>query len=416
MGRLFWFVPGKSGLKIASFSGHVAWKSKIRLPGNIMLSNSDIIELTKFRRHLHEKPELSGEEYETARMVTEFMRDTTPDEVLTELGGTGIALIYNGTEPGPTVMVRAELDALPIEELTEVEHKSQVEGKGHLCGHDGHMAMVCAVGRMMAKQRPARGRVVLLFQPAEETGQGARAVLDDPRFAQIAPDVALSLHNLPGLPLGNVAIVDGPANCASRGIRIELTGKTAHASMPETGVSPMNAVAELMPGLTALGAGGALVPGYRLVTVTHAEMGEAVFGVTPAHAVVLGTLRCLEDADMAALCEDAEALIARVAERDGLQVNTSYHDVFYACTNAPDPTAVLKRAVESCNIPVIEDQDPVRWSEDFGLFGKEAQSSMFLLGSGTDQPQLHNPDYDFPDDLIPVGAGVFEAAIREILG
>lgn len=381
-----------------------------------MLSNSDIIELTEFRRRLHEKPELSGEEHETARMVAGFMQDTGPDEVLTGLGGTGVALVYNGVAPGPTVMVRAELDALPIEELTEVAHKSQIAGNGHLCGHDGHMAMVCAVGRMMAKQRPAKGRVVLLFQPAEETGYGARAVLDDPRFAQIKPDVALSLHNLPGLPLGHVAIAEGPANCASRGIRIELTGKTAHASMPETGVSPMQAVAELMPGLTALGTGGALMPGYRLVTVTHAEMGEAVFGVTPGHAVVLGTLRCLQDADMAALCTQAEALINNLAERDGLQVKLSYHDVFHACTNAAEPTAVLKRAVATKNVPLIEDVGPMRWSEDFGLFGHGAQSAMFLLGSGTDQPQLHNPDYDFPDDLIPVGAGIFEAAIREILG
>ncbi len=381
-----------------------------------MLSNSDIVELTQFRRHLHEKPELSGEEYETAKMVTEFMQNTVPDEVLTDLGETGVALVYYGAEPGPTVMVRAELDALPIEELTEVAHKSQIAGKGHLCGHDGHMAMVCAVGRMMAKQRPAKGRVILLFQPAEETGQGARAVLDDARFAQIKPDVAVSLHNLPGLPLGHVAIAEGPANCASRGIRIELTGKTAHASMPETGVSPMQAVAALMPGLTELGSGGKLVPGYRLVTVTHAEMGEAVFGVTPGHAVVLGTLRCLQDADMAALCEEAEALISEVAKRDGLQVKLSYHDVFHACTNAADPTAVLKRAVEQRNVPLIEDAGPMRWSEDFGLFGHEAQSAMFLLGSGTDQPQLHNPDYDFPDDLIPVGAGIFQAAIREILG
>ncbi|MBI1492493.1 amidohydrolase [Halocynthiibacter styelae] len=381
-----------------------------------MLSNSDIVELTQFRCHLHEKPELSGEEYETAKMVTEFMQNTVPDEVLTDLGETGVALVYNGAEPGPTVMVRAELDALPIEELTEVAHKSQIAGKGHLCGHDGHMVMVCAVGRMMAKQRPAKGRVVLLFQPAEETGQGARAVRDDARFAQIKPDVALSLHNLPGLPLGHVAIAEGPANCASRGIRIELTGKTAHASMPETGVSPMQAVAALMPGLTELGSGGKLVPGYRLVTVTHAEMGEAVFGVTPGHAVVLGTLRCLQDADMATLCEEAEALISEVAKRDGLQVKLSYHDVFHACTNAADPTAVLKRAVEQRNVPLIEDAGPMRWSEDFGLFGYGAQSAMFLLGSGTDQPQLHNPDYDFPDDLIPVGAGIFEAAIREILG
>ncbi|WP_202903904.1 amidohydrolase [Halocynthiibacter namhaensis] len=385
-----------------------------------MLSNSDIIELTAFRRKLHEMPEISGEEVETAKQVVAFMSDTQPDHVLTKLGGTGVAIVYEGAAPGPTVMVRAELDALPIEELTDVVHKSQIAGKGHLCGHDGHMAMTCAVGRMLAKQRPAKGRVVLLFQPAEETGQGARAVLEDPRFADVAPDIALSLHNLPGLALGHVGIASGPANCASRGLQIELTGKTAHASMPETGTSPMAAIAELMPALTKLGPGGALESGYRLVTVTHAEMGEAVFGVTPGHAVVYATLRCLEDADMAALCSAAETLISEVAQREGLEVSLSYHDVFHACTNAPAPTAALIKACESQNIPLHHDLGAMRWSEDFGLFGHEAlgcgaQSAMFLLGSGSEQPQLHNPDYDFPDDLIAIGASVFHRAIRDIL-
>jgi amidohydrolase len=386
-----------------------------------MLSNQNLADLVAFRRALHQRPELSGAEVETAGRVVDFLKQTNPDQVITglggtEAGGTGVAVVYDGVEPGPTVMVRAELDGLPIHDLGDVAHHSQLPGKGHLCGHDGHMAMLCALGLMLARNRPARGRAILLFQPAEETGQGAAAVLDDPQFQPIAPDIALSLHNLPGLPLGHVGLTEGPFNCASRGLQIELTGKTAHASMPETGVSPMQALAQLMPALTALGTGGALQPGFRLVTLTHAQMGEPAFGIAPGAATLMATLRCLEDADMAALCAQAEALVSQVAETECLTVATSYHDIFLTSTNAPDPLACLHRACDALAIPTHLDLGPMRWSEDFGRFGHAAKSAMFVLGSGEDHAQLHNPDYDFPDDLIPIGAGIFDHALHDLLG
>jgi len=381
-----------------------------------VLTNSDIAELTAFRRELHRFPEVSGAEGETARRVAGFLAGTAPDRVVTGLGGTGIAAVFDSGVTGPTLMIRAELDGLPIEDLGGHGHKSQVPGKGHLCGHDGHMAMLCAVARLLARDRPARGRAVLLFQPAEETGAGAAAVLADPEFAAIAPDMALSLHNLPGLPLGHAALVPGPANCASRGLEIRLTGRTAHASMPETGASPMRALARLMPELTALGPGGAIAPGFRLATVTHADMGEPTFGIAPGAARLMVTLRCLEDADMAALCAAAEALARGIAEAEGLAIEMGYHDVFHACTNAPEAAAVLRRACLEGNVPLDEDLPPMRWSEDFGLFGRHCPAAMFLLGAGTGHPQLHNPDYDFPDDLIAVGAGVFFRAAKAVLG
>lgn len=380
------------------------------------LSNRELADLVALRRTLHQRPELSGAEVETARQIVAFLKATRPDQIVTGLGGTGVAVIFQGAEPGPTVMVRAELDGLPIQDLGDGTHVSQLPGMGHLCGHDGHMAMLCAVGLMLARNRPARGRAVLLFQPAEETGQGAASVLDDAKFAALAPDIALSLHNLPGLPLGHVALTKGPFNCASRGLQIELTGKTAHASMPETGVSPMQALARLMPALTALGTGGALQPGYRLVTLTHAQMGEPAFGIAPGAATIMATLRCLEDADMAALCAKAEALVAELAKVEALSVTTSYHDIFHACTNAPEPLDCLHRACDALSIPTHLDLGPMRWSEDFGQFGHAAKSAMFVLGSGEDHPQLHNPDYDFPDDLIPIGANIFDHALRELLG
>ena len=153
-------------------------------------------------------------------------------------------------------------------------------GKSHMCGHEGHTAILAAMAPAWAPAA-ARGRVVLMFQPAEETGAGAAGVIADPRYAEIAPDFAFSLHNLPGVPLGHVRLKAGVVNCASRGIRIRLTGKTAHSSMPETGTSPMAAISELMPALVALGNGTFDDDDFAMVTVTHCAMGEAVFGIAP---------------------------------------------------------------------------------------------------------------------------------------
>ncbi len=380
-------------------------------------SNQDIADLVAWRRKLHESPELSGEEAGTALEVRAFLSPTGPDQIIAGLGGHGVAFVYEGAEPGPTVLFRAELDALPIEELGEVPHRSRTSGTAHLCGHDGHMATLAALGRGFGRQRPASGRAVLMFQPAEETGQGAAAVIADPRYGQrIAPDYAFSLHNWPGIALGHVALTQGPVNCASRGMRIVLDGKTAHASMPETGISPMNAVARLMPALTALSAGDVQSPDFSLVTVTHASMGAAAFGVAPARAEIWATLRTLVDERMEALVGAAETLVREAAEAEDLAAEISYHDIFQHCENNAEAVEHLQRAMQAENIPYDASGLPMRPSEDFGLFGDAAKSAMFFLGSGRDYPALHNPDYDFPDDLIPIGARIFMRTARDLLG
>lgn len=381
----------------------------------MFLTNSDLVELVDLRHRLHRNPEISGEECETAAAIVASLEPTKPDRVVTGLGGHGVAAIYEGRDPGPTVMVRAELDALPIEELSDAPHRSQVPGKGHLCGHDGHMTILAGLARGLGRARPRRGRAVLLFQPAEETGAGAAAVIADPQFAAIAPDYAFSLHNKPGIPLGHARLSEGPANCASRGLRIVLTGETSHASTPEYGRSPVPAVARLMPALTALGPGGALDAAYALVTVTHAGIGEPAFGIAPGRAEIWVTLRTLTDAQMGALCQKAEALVREAASRDGLAVEMSYHDVFHHCENEAEAVAHLRRAFEEEAMP-HGPTEPSRGSEDFGLFGRKAKSAMFILGSGEGSPHLHNPDFDFPDALIEPGARIFMRTLRNLLG
>jgi len=381
------------------------------------LSNSDIIELTAFRRNLHRRPEVSGEEAETARAVAKAVSDWEPDRVLTGIGGHGVAAVYDSHQPGPTVMIRSELDALPIVELSDLPHASEVPGKGHLCGHDGHSTILLGVARLLSRQPPAKGRVVLMFQPAEEDGSGAAAVIKDPAFPQITPDWALSLHNMPGVALGRAWLAAGPANCASVGLKIILNGATAHASLPETGRAPTPALSSLIDGLRAMGPGGTMQPGFRLATITHLRMGEPAFGIAPGEAELWVTLRGLTDDDLNALLNQAQTLARDLATQFGLGVAFTVHDHFHACSNDPEATGVLGRALDAIGVGYDAGDMPMRGSEDFGRFGGAgAKSAMVFLGSGTDHPALHTQTYDFPDDLIPQGVAIFHHAIREILG
>ena len=382
----------------------------------MVLTNQDMVELVAFRHKLHRMPELSREEAQTAQEIRAVLAATNPDRLITGLGGHGIAAVYEGAQPGPTVMIRAELDGLPIEEISGIPYRSAVPGKGHLCGHDGHMTILTGLARLLGRRRPQHGRVVLLFQPAEEDGSGAAAVVADPRFRELTPDFAFTLHNLPGLALGKVALTEGPVNCASRGMRIVLNGKTAHASMPETGISPVSVVAELMPALTALGRGGPLDEDFAMVTITHAKIGEPAFGVAPARAEIWATLRTLTDETMEELCVSAEHLVLSAATQKGLSVEISHDDIFQHCENAPEAVAHLRRALDEEGIVHDRGDLPMRASEDFGRFGHRAPAAMFFLGAGENHPSLHNPDYDFPDDLIGIGTRVFMRAIRNLLG
>lgn len=383
--------------------------------GSALFSNADIVELIDFRHALHLSPEISGEERDTARRVVRFLQAARPDRIITELGGHGVAAIFDSGKPGPTAMFRCELDALPIQEISDSSYRSEVPGKGHLCGHDGHMTILAALARALHREPPRHGRAVLLFQPAEENGAGAAAVIADPKFAEIEPDYAFALHNMPGLPLGFATLSTGPANCASRGMRISLSGKTSHASVPEAGRSPMRAVADLMPALTALGKGGALDENYRLVTVTHARMGEPAFGIAPGYAEIWATLRTLRDEKMDAMCAEAEALVRESASRCGLGIEITYHDVFHHCDNDAEAVKLLRQAFDDEGVSHGE-SDPMRGSEDFGLFGRSAKAAMFLFGSGENTPQLHNPDFDFPDALIEPGARIFMRVAANLLG
>ncbi len=378
--------------------------------------NAEFAHLVAWRHKLHQFPELSGEEAETAREVVSFLADTRPDQVLTGLGGHGVALVYNGAEAGPTVLLRCELDALQIHEISDLPYRSRVDGKAHMCGHDGHMTMMAAVARHISRQRPARGRAVLLFQPAEETAHGAEAVLADPKFAEITPDYAFAIHNMPGLPLAHIAVAAGQITCASMGLCIELTGKTAHASMPETGISPATAVARIIDNIKTFEAGDVVAKGFRRVTLTSVQMGKPVFGITPGSAEIRMTLRTPESNAILGLLDNVLEMVGEVAAQERLSVAHSTHNFFRACINDADAAAAFDEAANRMNLSRVTDYVPIRGAEDFGLFGSCSKSALLFIGSGIDRPMVHNPDYDFPDELIPVGAELFIGVLDQLLG
>ncbi|NVD06027.1 amidohydrolase [Vibrio sp. JPW-9-11-11] len=381
-----------------------------------MLTQAQLIDL---RKTLHQHPELSHQEVTTAQRIQSVFTEFAPDETHTQLGGEGLAFVFNGYEAGPSTLIRCELDALPIEEINTFNHRSCICGVSHKCGHDGHMTIVSALGAVLATNRPQRGRVILCFQPAEETGTGAIDMVSDPRFASLMPDYAFALHNYPGLELGKVAVRSGTFNCASRGMIIRLKGKTSHAAHPEDGISPALAMCQIIEQFHQLPAilERQNTAGRDWITVIHAKLGEVAFGTSPCDAVVMATLRSESNQGMAKLVEQAEQIARECAQLGQLEVQFGYQDVFQASVNSDEGCQHVVAACENNAAPYHLMKEPMRWSEDFGQFTAVAkQGAMFALGAGIESPQLHNPDYDFPDELIPIGRDLFLSLIEQING
>lgn len=375
-----------------------------------LLSDQELDALIQTRRLLHQKPEVSGQEEDTAGFIVQRLHDYGPDQIVEGLGGHGVAAVFEGAEPGATLMFRCELDGLPILEVSDLAHRSLYEGKGHLCGHDGHMSILLGLGQVIARDRPVRGRVVLLFQPAEEDGSGAKAVLEDPAFAALRPDMSFSLHNYPGVELNHVLLRAGPVNCASRGLRLCFDGKTAHAAQPEHGVAPTPAIAACLAQFSQLADEVAESTGnLAMATITHCQIGEAAFGIAPGQGEIWVTLRTLLDNQMAQLSERIETFATDVARQHGLRLSMEVSDDFSHCENSPEAVKIFAKALDTLGVPYCEDGLPIRASEDFGRFRACGDSAMIFLGAGLDHPKLHNPDYDFPDDLIRCGVEIFDA-------
>lgn len=375
-------------------------------------------DLVALRRRLHALAEASGAEANTSALVAGELRACRPSLVLEGLGGHGVAAAWDPPAPadGPVVLLRAELDAVPVPETIRLAHASRTPGISHKCGHDGHMAMLLGVARRLATGPPPRGRIVLLFQPAEETGAGAAAVAADPRLRALQPDWLFALHNLPGYGEGRVLARPGAFAAGSAGMRVRLRGRTAHAAEPARGRSPDRAMSELITALVTLPPGDR--DALELVTVTHARLGEPAFGVAPGEAEVLATLRSDDDRALDGLRRRAAATARAAARRHGLACSLSWEEVFPVAWNDPAATALVRRAARQAGLAASRPRESAfRWSEDFGVLAKLGRGALFGLGAGRRSPGLHAERYDFNDSLLPLGVellhGIALLALQE---
>ena len=394
---------------------------------NISNTNSSKV----LRKELHKYPELSTQEINTALRIKSFFSTLKPDNVIENIGGRGLAFEFFGQnyinhktksknihqQNQPTLLLRCELDALPIQEANDFEHKSVNQKISHKCGHDGHMAILCEVGKYLSINKILNGRVVLLFQPAEEIGTGARDVVKDSLYTKIKPDFSFALHNLPGKPLGEVYVKAGLFNFASRGIIIQLEGVESHAAYPENGINPTNAMCEIVKNLNELQTtiNQTKKTSDLSITIISVQMGEGNFGTSPGSATIMATFRSDSNELMEQMINKAENLVKQITGQENLSYSITMDDIFSTCINSTIGYNKIVKACDNANVNCTTINEPYRWSEDFGVLLESAtEGAMFTIGAGVNSPQLHNADYDFPDELIPVASSIFIELIRDI--
>jgi len=378
--------------------------------------NKDLIsELIAFRKMLHANPEVSGKEYNTANSVAKFLKTCTPSKVIENIGETGIVAVFDSGKPGKSIMFRAELDALPIQEINTFEHASTIKGVSHKCGHDGHATVLLGLARLLSKQKPKTGKIFLLFQPAEENGEGAKAIFSDLKFEDFKPDYIFAFHNLPGYPLNQIVVKNNSFTTAVKSIIIKINGKTAHAAEPENGLNPALAIAEILQESAKLSNNDPDRDDFTLITPIHIEMGEISYGISAGYGEVRLTIRTWSEHIMEKLTADLIMCIEKASKNHQMPITYSWTQEFYANQNDDKAVALIKEAANSLSFDIFERKFPFKWGEDFGLFTQNFNGAMFGIGSGEKSPALHNPDYDFPDEILPNAIQLFHQISLQIL-
>ncbi len=376
------------------------------------LSKEFLQKLIDFRKLLHRNPEVSNAEKKTAQRIVDFIADYTPDEMLTNVGGYGILAIFKGTEEGKCTAIRAELDGLPILEKNDtIDYSSENNGKSHTCGHDGHVVMVLSLLDYLSNNRPKKGKVILLFQPAEETGEGAARMIKDEKFLKHFPDEIIGLHNIPGESLGKVLIGRQHFAAASKGIKLYFEGATSHAAEPDNGVNPSFAISELVQFIKHVNQYDEK-KGFAIATIIHIKVGKVAFGVSPANGVIMLTLRSFEDKHLALLEQQITEKAKEISQQHNLKFSLQQTEVFPATVNHKEQVNSLIAIARNIDFPMRLINQPFKWSEDFGQFLSHTKGVFFGLGSGENQPVLHHSSFDFPDALIPIGYSLFKNYIQ----
>ena len=377
-----------------------------------------MIDYKEIRRTLHEHPQTAGNELFAHDTIVKHLQTLHPTKVYTNVGGYGVIAVWEkrvcsgecvvDSTRGqvlptthyslPTIAFRADTDALPI---------------GHRCGHDGHTTILLRLAELvdtMFSTRHTPFSVLLLWQPAEETGTGSRAVLESGILQQYNIKAFYALHNLPGYPLGTVVLCPHTFAAASTGVVYRLDGRETHASTPELGINPGLAVSEIIQRFAAFNSQFSIFNSqFRQSTLICVRLGQPAFGTSAGHAEVMFTLRAFTNDAMEQLLADANNAVDEIAASHGLTVTRSLVEPFRATENHAECVEKIKAAASliTHHSSLIIKETPFRWSEDFAEYLLEFPGAMFGIGSGEQQPELHHPDYDFPDALIEPAAQLF---------
>jgi hippurate hydrolase len=371
-------------------------------------------EIAEWRRDFHRNPELLFDVHRTAQVVAEKLKSFGCDEVVTGIGQTGVVAVIRGKRQGSgrVVGLRADMDALPIEEQTNLPYRSTVPGKMHACGHDGHTAMLLGAARYLTETRDFDGTAILIFQPAEEGGGGGREMVKDGMMERFGVQEVYGLHNMPGLPIGSFAVRPGPMMAAADRFLITLEGRGGHAAKPNETIDPVVASAQIISALQTIASRNCDPLDSVVVSVTAVKAGEA-YNVIPQTAELKGTVRTLSK-DMRILAEKRlREIVTGVAGAMGCTAVIDY-ELGYPVTfnNAEKTSFVAKVAgslVGSSNVDLAV--PPTMGSEDFSFMLEERPGSYIFMGNG-DSAGLHHPAYDFNDKAIPVGVSYWASIVE----
>ncbi|MBO4488720.1 MAG: amidohydrolase [Bacteroidales bacterium] len=370
------------------------------------------MEYEKIRHHLHRIAEPSNHEDRTRAYILEVLKSLHPTRIHTFPESRHLVAEYD-FGAGPVTLLRGDFDAVRVEETLDLPYRADTPGVSHKCGHDGHTTILLGVAERLMRQPLPRGKVLLFFQAAEETGEGAAQLLASGFLDQHRPDKVFALHNIPGIPLGSVICRPGSFTCSVVSCDIELHGRTSHAAEPLKALSPYPAAKELTDRILALCQHDMLRDDYRIATLIEFRVGEPAYGVTAGHGVLRFTIRAKDDALLQATKASIEQMAAEVAQREGLRQEVSWREYFAASNNHPEMVARLMSACKTLGYPYQTKESPFSWGEDFGLLTQHFPGALFGLGSGEQQPPLHHPDFDFPDALIPLGVDLFCQLLNE---
>lgn len=384
------------------------------------LTDADLREMTATRRDLHAHPETAFEEVRTASLVAARLREIGL-EPRTGVGRTGVTALLEGGRPGRTVLLRADMDALPIQEENEVPYRSRHDGRMHACGHDCHTAILLQLAKHLAAQRrELPGRIVLCFQPAEETGGGADAMIADGVLESPTVDAAFGLHVWQDLDLGQVLVTPGPFMAAVDEFHVTVTGRGAHAAQPHLGRDPVLAMAHVVTALQSIASRATDPLAAVVVSVTRFDAGSA-FNVIPETARINGTCRSFDPAVWKALPAQFETVVRGVAEAFGCRAEVRYERHNRATVNDPAMTRVVREAaVEVVGEDAIVDGGRTMGGEDFSAFLERVPGCFVAIGSRNAAKGLthghHHPRFDVDEGCLEIGAEVLLRTVRRALG